>query len=258
MRSTERRIHVLNPFKKDSFGYNLLIKRSVIFVFGLITWYRFFRMNSVQIVGADKLKDLPERGVLFVSNHQTYFADVSAMYQVFNAAENGIYNRVPMSTLFRPKLNVFFVAAAETMKKGLLPKLMQYAGSVSIKRTWREAGKTINRGVDPKDIANIKKAMETGWTITFPQGTTRPFVKGRRGTVHLIRELNPVVVPVVINGFRRAFDKTGMFVKSTGNLLTITFKEPLELDFSKENDDLLDQIMVAIEQAPEFLKIKDE
>ena len=48
---------------------------------------------------------------------------------------------------------------------------MQYAGSVSIKRT-REAGKQINRG-DPKDIANIKKAMETGWTITFlkaPQG----------------------------------------------------------------------------------------
>jgi hypothetical protein len=76
--------------------------------------------------------------------------------------------------------------------------------------------------------------------------------------VHLIRELNPVVVPVVINGFRRAFDKTGMFVKSTGNLLTITFKDPLVLDFTKENDDLLDQIMVAIEQAPEFLKIKEE
>jgi hypothetical protein len=70
--------------------------------------------------------------------------------------------------------------------------------------------------------------------------------------------LNPVVVPVVINGFRRAFDKTGMFVKSTGNLLTITFKDPLVLDFTKENDDLLDQIMVAIEQAPEFLKIKEE
>jgi hypothetical protein len=49
-----------------------------------------------------------------------------------------------------------------------------------------------------------------------------------------------------------------MFVKSTGNLLNITFKEPLTLDFSKDNDDLLDQIMEAIEQAPEFLKVKDE
>jgi hypothetical protein len=67
-----------------------------------------------------------------------------------------------------------------------------------------------------------------------------------------------VVVPVVIDGFRRAFDKTGMFVKSTGNLLNITFKEPLTLDFSRDNDDLLDQIMEAIEQAPEFLKVKDE
>jgi hypothetical protein len=49
-----------------------------------------------------------------------------------------------------------------------------------------------------------------------------------------------------------------MFVKSTGNLLNITFKDPLVLDFEQENDKLLDQIMVAIEQAPEFLKIKDE
>ena len=102
----------LNPFKKDSFGYNLLIKRSVISVFGLVTWYRFFRLNSVQIVGADKLKDLPEKGVLFVSNHQTYFADVSAMYHVFNAAKNGVYNRVPLFSLLRPKMNIFFVAAS--------------------------------------------------------------------------------------------------------------------------------------------------
>jgi 1-acyl-sn-glycerol-3-phosphate acyltransferase len=224
----------------------------------MITWYRFFRINSTKIVGAEKLANLPKSGVLFVSNHQTYFADVSCMYQIFNAAENNRYNHVPFFTLFRPKLNVFFVAAAETMKKGILPKLMQYAGSVSIKRTWREAGQNVNRAVDPKDIANIKTAMETGWTITFPQGTTRPFVKGRRGTVHLIRELQPVVVPVVIDGFRRAFDKTGMFVKSTGNLLNITFKDPLELDFDQPNDQLLDQIMKAIEQAPEFLKIKDE
>ena len=76
--------------------------------------------------------------------------------------------------------------------------------------------------------------------------------------IHLIRELQPVVIPVVIDGFRRAFDKTGMFVKSTGNLLNVTFKDPLVLDFEQANDKLLDQIMVAIEQAPEFLKIKDE
>jgi len=89
----------LNPFKRDSFGYNLLIKRTVIFVFGLITWYRFFRINSTRIVGADKLRDLPNQGVLFVSNHQTYFADVSAMYQVFNAAEE---NRRTIVFLFTP------------------------------------------------------------------------------------------------------------------------------------------------------------
>ena len=227
-------------------------------LFGTVTWYRFFRLNSTSIIGAEKLANLPKKRVLFVSNHQTYFADVSAMYQVFNAVENGHYYRVPFTTVFRPKLNVFFIAAAETMKKGILPKIMQYAGSVSIKRTWREAGKTVNRGVDPKDIAKIKKAMSCGWTVTFPQGTTRPFVPGRRGTVHLIKELKPVVVPVVIDGFRRAFDKTGMLVKSNDNLLSITFKDPLELDFEEENSTLLEQIMNAIEQDPSFLKVESE
>ena len=149
----------------------------------------------MQIVGGDKLKDLPERGVLFVSNHQTYFADVSAMYQVFNAAENKVYNRVPFSTLFRPKAQCLLCGGCRDHEEGIVAKLMQYAGSVSIKRTWR-GGKTINRGVDPKDIANIKKAMETGWIHHLPARHYTPIRKGRRGTVHLIRELNPVVVPV--------------------------------------------------------------
>ena len=163
---------MLNPFKQDSFGYNLLIKRVVIFVFGIITWHRFFRINSVQIIGGDKLKGLPKRGVLFVSNHQTYFADVSALYQVFNATESNVYNRVPFYTLFKPKLNVFFVAAAETMK-GILPKLMQYAGSVSIKRTWREAGKQINRGEILKILRILKRPWRQGGPSLFlkaPQG----------------------------------------------------------------------------------------
>ena len=43
--------------------------------------------------------------------------------------------------------------------------------------------------------------------ITFPQGTTTPFKPIRRGTAHIIKTYKPIVVPIVIDGFRRSFDK---------------------------------------------------
>ncbi|MBQ0741500.1 1-acyl-sn-glycerol-3-phosphate acyltransferase, partial [Aquimarina celericrescens] len=74
-----------------------------------------------------------------------------------------------------PKLNIYYVAAAETMKKGLLPKGLAYAGSGSIGRTWRADGKSVNRQVKMSDISNIGMALDDGWVITFPQGTTKPW-----------------------------------------------------------------------------------
>ncbi len=243
----------LNPFKRDIFGNNLLLKRIIIFLFGSITWYRFNIANKTEIEGTEHLMDLPDNHVLFVSNHQTYFADVSAMYQVFNHVKWKKKNRInSIWTLFAPKLNVFFIAAKETMSAGLLPRLMAYAGSVSIKRSWRVAGKSVDRGVDPKDIEKIRMAISHGWVITFPQGTTRPFVKGRRGTAHLIKELQPIVIPVVVDGFRRAFDRKGLFMKKRGVTLNVRFKEPLNLDYSADPQEILGQIMDAIEQSNEY------
>ena len=49
--------------------------------------------------------------------------------------------------------------------------------------------------------------------ITFPQGTTTPFKPIRKGTAHIIKRYKPIVVPIVIDGFRRSFDKKGLRVK---------------------------------------------
>ena len=146
--------------------------------------------------------------MLFVSNHQTYFADVIAMLHVFNASLSGRVNSIKnVGYLWRPKLNIYYVAARETMKSGLLARILSYAGSISIDRTWRESGKSINRKVKMKDVTNIGKALNDGWVITFPQGTTKSFKPVRRGTAHIIKKYKPIVVPIVIDGFRRSFDK---------------------------------------------------
>lgn len=74
------------------------------------------------------------------------------------------------------------------MKQGLVPRIFAYTGALQIKRTWREAGQQIERPVDPADVEKINQALTSGWVITFPQGTTKPFEKGRKGTAHIIKK----------------------------------------------------------------------
>jgi 1-acyl-sn-glycerol-3-phosphate acyltransferase len=133
---------------------------------------------------------------------------------------------------------------------------MAYAGSISIERTWREKGKDVNKQVKLSDVSNITRALDDGWVITFPQGTTTPFKPIRRGTAHIIRENKPIVIPIVIDGFRRSFDKKGLLIKKRGILQSLVIKKPLEIDYEKDTVmDIVNKIEIAIEQHPSFLKV---
>ena len=244
-------------FKRNPFGHLLFIKKWVIRIIGSLSHRRFRGFNELQIEGSEIIKNLPESNVLFISNHQTYFADVVAMFHVFNASlsnrEDNIKN---IGYLWNPKLNIYYVAAKETMKSGLLPKILAYAGSISIERTWRSKGEDVKRQVKMSDISNIKKALDDGWVITFPQGTTTPFKPIRKGTAHIIKHYKPIVVPIVIDGFRRSFDKKGLRVKKKNILQSFEIKEPLVIDYENETiPDIVEKIEYAIEQHPSFLKV---
>lgn len=243
---------------RDPFGNWYFLKRTLIFILGVISYNRFNGFNRLKISGAEYLVDLPDTNVLFVSNHQTYFADVSAVYHVLCSMKNGYINTIKNPIyLLNPKINFYYVAAKETMNKGLLPKIFKLAGAITVKRTWREGGKSVNRLVDLSEVENIVKALKVGWVITFPQGTTTPFAPGRKGTARLIKEHRPIVVPVVIDGFRRAFDKKGIYIKKKGVEPSIRFKPPLQIDYDNAStQEILDMIMDAIEQSPKYLKVK--
>lgn len=95
--------------------------------------------------------------------------------------------------------------------------------------------------------------------ITFPQGTTTPFKPIRKGTAHIIQRYKPVVVPIVIDGFRRSFDKKGLFIKKRGILQSMEIKKPLDIDYDNESvDSIIEKIEFAIEQHPSFLKVIPE
>ena len=243
--------------KRNPFGHILFVKKWLIRVLGVLTHQRFNRFNKLKIEGSDVIKSLPENNVLFVSNHQTYFADVAAMIHVFNASLSGRVDSIKnVGYLWNPKLNIYYVAAKETMKSGLLPKILAYVGSISIERTWRAEGQEVKRQVKMSDISNIGKALDDGWVITFPQGTTTPFKPIRKGTAHIIKRYKPIVVPIVIDGFRRSFDKKGLRVKKKNILQSFEIKEPLEIDYDNETtDEIVKKIEYAIEQHPSFLKV---
>lgn len=239
--------------KRDVFGHIIPLKKALISIIGVLTFPRLNWINKTRIRGTEFLKDLPKNNVLFVSNHQTYFADVITLIHIFCSNKWNFKDKIKNPVyLLNPKVDTYFVAAEETMKSGLLPKIFAYAGSVSIKRTWRANGQEVNRQVDMNDISNIGEALDNGWVITFPQGTTKAFAPGRRGTTHIIKKYKPIVVPVTINGFRRAFDKKGLLLKKKGVTLEVKFKAPLPINYESEADEILNQVMKAIEQSDEF------
>ena len=221
---------------------------------GAATYPGLVLVNKISIQGTEHLKNLPNKNVLFVSNHQTYFADVITFIHIFCAVKWRKQNRLGLPYyLINPFTNLYFVAAEETMKGSWISRLFILAGALTVKRTWRAEGKEVQRGLDPSDTRKINKALENNWVITFPQGTTKPFAPGRKGTAYIIKNNQPIVIPVVINGFWRAFTKKGLSFKKKGSLLSIRFKEPLVIDYSQGIDEILEQVMDSIEQSKKFM-----
>ena len=244
-------------FKRNPFGHILFLKKWLIRILGTLSHRRFRGFNELKIEGSEIIKNLPDKNVLFISNHQTYFADVVSMFHVFNASLKGRVDSIKnVGYLWHPKLNMYFIAAKETMTSGLLPKIMAYAGSVSIERTWRSKGEDVKRQVKMSDISKIGTALNDGWVITFPQGTTTPFKPIRKGTAFIIKQYKPIVIPIVIDGFRRSFDKKGLRIKKKNILQSMEIKAPLDIDYENDTaEDIVKKIEYAIEQHPSFLKV---
>jgi 1-acyl-sn-glycerol-3-phosphate acyltransferase len=231
-----------------------IVRKIVYAIVGAISYPGLTLVNRLQITGTEHLEQLPRKNVLFVSNHQTYFADVITFLHIFGAVKWRKRNRLGIPFyLLNPFTRVYYVAAEETMKGSWISRLFTLAGALTVKRTWRAEGTEVRRGLDPSDTRKITRALNNNWVITFPQGTTKPFAPGRKGTALIIKQTKPIVIPVVINGFWRAFNKKGLKFKKKGVLLTVNFKAPLSIDYEASTEAILDVIMNAIEQSKDFM-----
>jgi 1-acyl-sn-glycerol-3-phosphate acyltransferase len=226
-----------------------LVKSLVYFLVGMASYPGLVIINKLTITGTENLKDLPKRNVLFVSNHQTYFTDVITFFHIFCALKWGKQNRLGLPYyLLNPFTRVYYVAADKTMKKTWLTRLFTWGGAITVQRTWvQEEGET-RKGLDVADTRKITEALKNNWVITFPQGTTKPYAPGRKGTAFIIKIAHPIVVPVVIDGFSTAFDKKGLKIKKRNTRLKVNFKKPIHFSEDDNVDDILKKVMEEIEQ----------
>ena len=231
-----------------------LVRKIVYAVVGIFSYPGLAIVNKLKISGTEYIENLPPRNVLFVSNHQTYFADVITFLHIFCAVKWRKRNKLGVPYyLLNPFTSVYYVAAEETMKSSWISRLFTLAGALTVKRTWRKDGGEVRRGLDPSDTRKIQKSLNKAWVITFPQGTTKPFAPGRKGTAYIIKQMQPVVIPVVIQGFWRAFNKKGLKFKKKGVALSVQFKEPLNINFDDTPEEILSQVMDAIEQSKKYM-----
>ena len=134
------------------------------------------------------------------------------------------------------------------MKSSWLSKLFTWGGAITVQRSWVPESGEKRKGLDVADTRKIGTALENNWVLTFPQGTTKPFAPGRKGTAFIIKQYKPIVVPVCIDGFSTAFDKKGLNLKKKNTRLTVNFKAPITFSEDESLDLMLDRIMQAIEQ----------
>lgn len=231
-----------------------LVRKLVYMFVGIFSYPGIAIVNKLKISGTEHIANLPKKNVLFVSNHQTYFADVITFLHIFCAVKWRKRNRLGVPYyLLNPFTRVYYVAAEETMKSSFISRLFTLAGALTVKRTWKKDGAETRRGLDPSDTRKIERALNNAWVITFPQGTTKPFAPGRKGTAYIIKHCRPTVVPVVISGFWRAFNKKGLKFKKKGTLLSVTFKPPMNINYDAPAEEILAQVMDAIEQSKKYM-----
>ncbi len=201
-------------------SFDRLVRRGLILAIGNLVTPVYFRwLNSVRAEGDDLLKTLPRKNVIFLSNHQTYFTEAIAFFDLFY-----ILHGMPYED---PHLR--FSAATETMKKNFLTQVLTYAGGVTFRRSFREAGKEVNRPVDLEGVGKIEEAIATGWLLHFPTGTTQKNAPIRPGVAQLLHRTKAIAVPVRVDGFRELLLHK-QYPGRTGKRATIRFFPPMDLE----------------------------
>lgn len=173
---------------------------------------------KLNITGLEKI---PERPVLFVSNHQSNF-DIPVFFAAINK-------------------QVGFVAKAELYKIPVFSKWIEAIQSVSIDRgDARQSLKAIDEGI---------QLLQKGYSLViFPEGTrskSSQMQEFKKGSLRLATKPGMPIVPVTLNGTYKIFEEHN---RITSAEVDLTVHDPIYTkDLSKEEiNELSDKVHAII------------
>jgi 1-acyl-sn-glycerol-3-phosphate acyltransferase len=195
------------------------LRRGIITSLGLGFTIPYFRLlNRVHVTGSSIIDTLPRKNVVFLSNHQTYFMEAMAFFDLVY-----VRHHLPLENPF-----MRFSAATETMRQNPLTQLFTRAGGVTFRRSFREGGQEVRRSVDFAGVAAVEEAIADGWLLHFPTGTTQKGAPLRPGVAQLLHRTKAVAVPLRVDGFRDLL----LYKQVPGKVLRkchLTLHAPLDL-----------------------------
>src|ERR1700754_1900893 len=164
-----------------------LVRKLVYAIVGMVSYPGLTIVNRLKISGTEHLRKLPKGNVLFVSNHQTYFADVITFLHIFCAVKWRKKNRLGLPYyLLNPFTNVFYVAAEETMKASWVSRLFAVAGALTVKRTWNNGSAEVRKRRGTAGVGSFRYAKNipgTGRQLGYniPPGNDQGLCSGQEG-----------------------------------------------------------------------------
>src|SRR5688500_17013445 len=110
-----------------------IIRKIIYAIVGVFSYPGLMIVNKLKIRGTEHIENLPKKNVLFVSNHQTYFADVITFLHIFCAVKWRKRNRLGLPYyLLNPFTRVYYVAAEATMNGSWVRRLFTLAGALTV------------------------------------------------------------------------------------------------------------------------------
>jgi 1-acyl-sn-glycerol-3-phosphate acyltransferase len=218
-----------------------------IYFLGLLTKKNLYKKGQLAIHNKEILKKLPDTNVLFLSTHTTYYMEAAAMLHSFWYAKTDFEKDKYIMRKKPPVSHFNMVVEYKSFKKekdslwlSIITKLMNVVGTILVKRehTNTDVSDTSRKKFNIEAFKKMEKALNEGALIFFPQGTTKSKARIQSGTFKIIRENNPIIVPVVTKNFDIRYGKKGIFVNDHKETLNVTFKEPFQFPKDSTNEEM--------------------
>lgn len=223
-------------FLKNNIKNQKILKKAWLQSMYFKFYSEFELKNDVVYNGDSVLADLPEAGVMFVSNCEAYQIDTMLLYRRLMTS--------PGYSVLEPKTNLSTLCVPETFDYLTDQRALEYFDCIP------------HPTVDNASISKysalraVVRSLQTGWLLNFPSPEgLNTALSVHASVAPFIKRIRPIIVPIHIDGTKNTFGSGARSIHNEVKKIEVTFKKPLKIDYSEHPEVISTQISCAIRSA---------